>query len=125
MVSYESMEPYLISGDLVFIVNPRIKKIKQNSIIVVDNDKKGEIIKRVVGMPGDIVFNRNDSLLLLNHPLSEKNQNVTYQEFTYIPKGCYYILGDNTKVSYDSRSFGLINRNKIVGIVLFIVRLHD
>ena len=95
-VSGQSMFPTLDDGDRIF-VNGLDKTPGKGQIIVF---KKGKIplVKRVAGVPGDTI--------------------EIDGEKTEIPEGKYYVLGDNSEVSLDSREFGLIDRKAIKGTML-------
>lgn len=85
------------------------------------------IIKRVVGVPGDTIEIRDQSVYLNGERLSEpylSNDVVTdprRDEFTSLVLGQdeYYVLGDNRTISQDSRTFGPVHAEQIIGEVLF------
>ncbi|TSC58130.1 MAG: signal peptidase I [Candidatus Peregrinibacteria bacterium Greene0416_62] len=91
------------------------------------SDHKKHYVKRIIGIPGDVVIIRGGKAYLktpgsekaveLSEPyLNEHNANHTYahppnsgktEEQTFeIPEGHYFLLGDNRQGSLDSRSFG-------------------
>jgi signal peptidase I len=91
------------------------------------------LIKRVIGVPGDTVEVRGVSVVIIN---TEHPKGFTLSE-PYLapadlggPSGMritlgpdqYFVLGDNRKVSYDSRLWGTLPRSDIVGRVL--IRLY-
>lgn len=90
-----SMEPTLKQNS--FLVGTRIfSSLEKGDIIIFRHDGK-LLVKRIAGVPGDTFT----SSLPLNTDYSnqEEQQNSSLQ----IPEGCYFVLGDNTLHSYDSR----------------------
>jgi signal peptidase I len=89
-------------------------------------------IKRVIGLPGDRVELKDGKVYLNNSPLSEdkylsstKNtlidvctigkQPPYLSQAVTIPPNSYLVLGDNRDNSYDSRCWGVVPREKIIG----------
>lgn len=125
IVSGDSMVPTLKNKQLLLLnkINYRLNDIKRYDIVVIKIDKK-EIIKRVIGMPGETIEYRNNTLYINGH--EEKNDyNFETDDFNLksicncdeIPEDKYLVLGDNRKVSADSRIIGLIDRSEIEGNV--------
>lgn len=128
-----SMKPNYMSNKHAIILKKG--KIKRGSVIILQApDKKDEhYIKRIIGMPGDkIVFSQDD--LYINDKTynefylkkgqkswaksSQKSENYTSNFQTTVPENSYFVMGDNRPVSNDSRSFGAIKRNSILGTVI-------
>ena len=78
-----------------------------------------DLIKRVIGLPGDVVEGRDGRLLVNDRILVEPylDEGVTTSDFepATIPEGCIWVMGDNRGDSRDSRSFGPIDEDHIVG----------
>ncbi len=78
-----------------------------------------DLIKRVIGLPGDVVEGRDGQLLVNDRILVEPylDEGVTTSDFepTTIPEGCVWVMGDNRGDSRDSRSFGPVDEDHIVG----------
>ena len=91
-----SMEPTLHEGDAVVII--KITDVDLDDLIVFDREGR-DLIKRVVGMPGDEVTYLGQKLLL------KPNE--------------YFVMGDNREISHDSRHFGPIRLEDIKGEVIF------
>lgn len=84
--------------------------IKKNDIVVIKRLSDGEIlIKRVYAMGGEKVD-------FYNVP---ENWSLTQGEYR-VPDGEYYLLGDNRPVSEDSRHFGSVTPQEIVGKVIAV-----
>jgi signal peptidase I len=81
-------------------------------------------IKRVIGLPGERVFSRNGKVYIQKPngepvPLSEpyvNGQETNIPTPVTVPKGYYYMLGDNRGDSEDSRVWGPEPREDILGI---------
>jgi signal peptidase I len=119
-----SMIPTLEIGDRV-LVNKfiyRFTEPKRGDIIVfesVDNPDE-DLIKRVVGLPGDTVAVRRGHLLLNGERQREPyvNKKLPDRSFyakTKVPKGHVFVMGDNRGNSADSRVFGPLPEKNIEG----------
>lgn len=127
IVSGDSMVPTLEDKQLLLLnkINYRINDIKRFDIVVIRRDEK-EIIKRVIGLPGETILYRSNKLYVDGHEL-ENNYNFDTDDFSLkticncnrIPENQYLVLGDNRAVSADSRIIGLIDREDIEGSVEF------
>ncbi|MHC4309871.1 MAG: signal peptidase I [Planctomycetota bacterium] len=115
-VDGKSMEPTLMKGDYalvngysyVFSVPKKgdIVLVKRKTEVRSDNINLS--IKRITGIPGDTVQ-------FMNAKDNSKNVTVT------LPEGEYFLVGDNTANSYDSRHYGPMKESKIIGKVIFII----
>ena len=106
-IPLESMVPTLNVGDRLFVTrvyNP--ENLKRGDIVVFYSEEKNEdMIKRLIGLPGDEVV-INDGRVTVNGETLEENYIGTVDnysgEFT-VPEGKYFFLGDNRYWSLDSR----------------------
>jgi signal peptidase I len=110
-VSGLSMFPTFKNGQRLLVSKAYwlVGPIKDKDIVVVkDPEGPGNIIKRVFRMSGEDVdlLHRPDGV-----PLNTKGKYT-------VPDGCVYLLGDNPPVSEDSRKFGPVPMDKIVGKVI-------
>ncbi len=76
-------------------------------------------VERVIGVPGDTVqVKRNDGVWVNHHHLKEpyvrSEARYNYGPKT-VPRGDYFVLGDNRNESYDSHNWGVVPRRDIVG----------
>ena len=127
VVSGNSMEPTLKSRELLLLskINYKVTDIKRFDIVVIRIDDK-EIIKRVIGLPGETVLYRSNKLYIDGHEL-ENDYNFDTEDFALkticdcerIPEDKYLVLGDNRSISADSRTYGLIDKSEIEGNVVF------
>ena len=91
--------------------------IHRFDIVVVDNGNSN-IIKRVIGLPGEIVKFEDNKLYINGDQIEETflpDGKIT-NDFEYkVADNCYFVMGDNRQISRDSRSFGCFDISKIVG----------
>lgn len=128
-VKGESMEPIFENKDRV-IIN-KLSEIERFDVIVFKEPVKDEqYIKRVIGLPGDSVEMRDDVLHINGKSHEEpyvKGNNKITGDFTLkeltrnevVPNGYLFVLGDNRLNSKDSREFGFISTDSIIGEVKF------
>lgn len=139
-VKGSSMEPNFHHGDLVFVnkLATSIASPKKGDIVICQLNSDGQkekIIKRVIGLPGDVidlVWNEdsenveyylyiNDELIeepYINEPIMTQGD-IDYP-FTVLD-GSYFVMGDNRNASSDSRreSIGPIAKKNLYGKVIF------
>lgn len=87
------------------------------------NIEKNNLIKRVVGVNGDII-NIKDGNLYVNGRIQEEEytQGNTYAHGEYpieVPTGMVFVLGDNRENSLDSRTLGFVKIEQIKGKAVF------
>ena len=123
----ESMEPTLTRGDRVLVnkLSYDLHDVNRGDVIVFErppNEPPSEIedlIKRVVGLPGDTVEGRDGVVYVNGSPLDEPYlpAEVLTEPFAPIevPAGSVFVMGDNRGNSRDSRVFGPIDEDLIVG----------
>lgn len=155
-VDGHSMDPTLADGERLIVLDHT--KINRFDIVVAKETEDGqtkEIVKRVIGMPGDTITYNDDTLYINGKEVDEKYldeykqafdddqlqdiyaYNSLFQElaekadafttdsdgnteFTVkVPKGEYYLIGDDRIVSKDSREVGTFPKSSIVGEVKF------
>lgn len=155
-VDGHSMDPTLADGERLIVLSTT--SIDRFDIVVAKETEDGktkEIVKRVIGMPGDTITYKNDVLYVNGKKIDEDyldeykkafeddqlqdtySYNTLFQElaessdafttdsddnseFTVkVPKGQYYLLGDDRIVSKDSREVGTFSKSDIVGEVKF------
>ncbi len=126
----QSMEPTLHHGDHVIIdkISYRVKEPDRFDIIVFPFQQNPEqnYIKRIIGLPGEEI-NINDGCVYIDgEPLEEIKEleliaNQGSQTYPLlVPKGQYFVMGDNRNNSKDSRfiDVGTIPKSDIVGKAL-------
>ncbi len=144
-----SMENTLLVGDHIFVnkfiygyhipyTKGRILEFRhpmRGDIIVFEfpEDPSKDFIKRVIGVPGDTVEIRDKKVYVNGVPLGEKY--VRYADGpaaegfppardnmarVKVPPNKLFVMGDNRDRSYDSRFWGFVDMDKVVGKALFI-----
>ena len=111
-VPTESMEPTLPKGS--FLLGLRIfEEPKVGDIIVFERDG-ALLVKRIAAGPGDLV-DRSQLSYMTSVPIP-----VWEETIIAVPEGCYYVLGDNTQNSWDSRywEYTFVLRSNIVAVVI-------
>lgn len=113
MVSGPSMQETLYSNDIM-ILNKMVD-INRYDIVVVKHNKD-KIIKRLMGLPGDKIKCVSGTLYINNEEVNQYGFGKNF-DFPEVKLGSneYFVIGDNREDSYDSRYFGPITRDKILG----------
>ena len=82
-----------------------------------------QLIKRIIGLPGETISSVGNKVLIDGQPIPEPwfppTALGTAVKTTNIPKGEYYVMGDNREHSCDSRYWGPITKQSIIGKVVF------
>jgi len=84
----------------------------------------GTFVKRLIGLPGEVVSERDGYVYVdgkrLDEPYVERSRrDQDTQTWARIPKGEYFMMGDNRVDSCDSRQWGPAPRKNLIGPVLF------
>lgn len=123
-----SMEPSVYKDDLV-LVNEK-SSIQRYALVAFNKGKdQSSLIKRVIGLPGDSYVIQGNQIILNIGSDGEFNENIQLQltpevaadllAYDKIPANQFLVVGDNAKNSVDSRSFGLVTRENILGRASF------
>jgi len=123
----ESMVPTLVKNDRVLVnkLSYKLHDVHRGDIVVFKAPEGAataqvkDLIKRVVGLPGETIEGRNGSIFIDGKPLDEPYlpPDVRSRDFPpeKIPPKKIYVLGDNRQDSRDSTFFHAVEENKIVG----------
>lgn len=135
-VSGNSMDDTLSQGDMLLV--ERISKIRRFDVIVFKRPDGTTYVKRVIGLPGESVSYRNDQLYVngkkveepfLDDNLKKDDESIPYTyDFDFkelmgvskLGKDSYFVIGDNRRLSKDSRSFGAVSADEILGKGRFV-----
>ena len=123
------MVPTLLDGDIMILdkIGYRINGLKRFDIVVIKYNNE-KIIKRVIGLPGDYIEDKDNILYVNGKEIKEEykrdiTNNFSLKDLGYekIPENKYLVLGDNRSISKDSRIIGLIDKEDIEGYTGIIV----
>jgi len=129
-----TMKPTLLIGDHIFVdkLPKATDNIKRGDIIVFPfpQDPRKDFVKRVIGLPGEVIELRDKEIYVNNSHLKENyvirtDQNIIPAEVRprdnlgpiRVPLESVFVLGDNRDASYDSRFWGFVDINEIKGKV--------
>jgi len=126
-----SMEPNFHNNDYLIVdeISYRFKNPQRGDVIVFlfpfDNSQK--FIKRIIGLPGETIEIKNNQIIIYKN-----NQADILNETDYLPESVkipgdikislndkeYFVLGDNRVSSSDSRKWGPLPKENIIGKVI-------
>lgn len=129
VVSGISMDPNLTDGEWLAIskINHYLRDVKRGEIVVfhfpgTDSDKH---IKRIIGLPGDKVEVKKGQVFINDQELYEgyleKDKKTEGDVSLRLEQGEYFVLGDNRDHSNDSRFWGALPEEEIIGQAVFAV----
>lgn len=128
-----SMEPSFQSGDYIFTskITYKFRPPQRGDVIVFRSPKNPDIdyIKRIIGLPSDKILIQNGIVSVNGNPLQESYISATTNLWDggfvkdavpiTIPEGELFVMGDNRPRSSDSREFGPIPIDAIIGQVFY------
>lgn len=142
VVDGASMMPTLEDGDKVVVnkIGPRMSEYNRFDVVVFKATEESNYIKRIIGLPGDRIEYKDDVLYVNDKKYEEPylddykkelidNGRLTgdftpgdYLEGAVVPKGHYFVMGDNRRNSRDSRdpSVGYVSKDKLMGTAKII-----
>ncbi len=126
-----SMMPSLTDQERIFInkfvYQWGIESIQRGDMVVFwfPRDTSKSYIKRVIGLPGDVVEIRQGAVFVNGKELEEDYVPAEYRDHQTlppetVPPDSYYVLGDHRSSSNDSRSWGTVQRKYIYGKAVFV-----
>ena len=127
IVSGSSMFPTFENGDYLIVdeISYRLKNPERLEVIVFryPNDNRKFFIKRIIGLPNEKVNIKGSVITVINEkypdglkieqPYVKNNSNN--DEFFELKEGEYFVMGDNRSASSDSRYWGAVTKNLIMG----------
>jgi len=129
-----SMEPTLMVGDriMAYKIFYGINRVKRGDIIIFKFplDPKKDFVKRVIGLPGDTIEIRkkevyvNKKRLIEPYAVHSDNWDTGFPRDEYgpvkVPSDSLFVLGDNRDSSEDSRYWGYVPKENIIGKAFLI-----
>jgi signal peptidase I len=122
----QSMEPNLHSDQRLVVekLSYNFHEPRRGDIVVLSVPQTGSglLIKRVIGLPGEKVEIKGGKVYINEQPLEEpylSSQSQRDMKATVVPPDHIFVLGDNRGFSNDSRSFGSVPLENIVGRAWF------
>ncbi len=118
---------YILTDKISF----KLRDIHRGEVIILQSPDNPDVdfIKRVVALPGERVMIRDGKVYVNDTQLDEQYINVETPTFINgfmlegeektVPEGNYFVLGDNRPGSADSREYGFIPRDHVIGRVLY------
>ena len=132
-VEGKSMQPTLYAEDYVFVNKAAVhfSDLEHGEIVIIkEEDESKYYVKRVIGLPGDVINITSGSVYVNDkkqeEPYTNKdlfnNTQVFYNfQKTKIPPNKLFVMGDNRELSRDSRNgLGYIEEDNIIGKVEFV-----
>lgn len=130
VVKGQSMEPNFENGDYLIVdeISYKLKSPERGEVIVFKYPHlpSQRYIKRIIGLPGETIEIKNGRITIFN-----QKGNQMLAETSYLPvstqtlgdmrvslgEGEYFVLGDNRAASSDSRAWGTLPKEDIIGKV--------
>ncbi len=131
LVSGSSMVPTFSDGDYLLIdeLTYRFRVPERGEVVVFryPKDESVYFIKRIIGLPGEKVQVKENKITIFNDSNTEgfaldegyvsKSYPIIGSGTFTVPDNSYFVLGDNRSYSFDSRNWGVLPKNDIVGLV--------
>ncbi len=125
-VQGQSMEPNLHTAQRLVVekITYRFHGPRRGDIVVIDLPEAGSdlLIKRVIGLPGETISSKDGQVFVNGEPLEEPyvlnpgGRDIAEQ---IIPPLHVFVMGDNRRFSNDSRNFGPVPIDQVIGHAWF------
>jgi signal peptidase I len=125
-----SMEPTVSRGDRVGVIRfvGRVEPDRGDVVafraprrVAALCGQSGTFLKRIVGLPGERIVERRGRLFVNGSPLREPYVAAARRDDVSgtwrVPRGAYFVLGDNRRASCDSRAWGAVPEHRLIGEV--------
>ncbi len=137
-----SMEPNFQEADYLIVdqISYRFSDPERGDVVVFSNSdiSQKRYIKRIIGLPGEEIVLKEDEILVIDKegeeellpegylPSFEKiDKKRTSEESILLEEKEYFVMGDNRDASYDSRNWGSLAEENIIGKVFFRISFFD
>lgn len=129
-VNGHSMDPTFENGEYVLtnLIELRVAELKRGDIIVFNAppDEEKDYIKRIIGLPGDSIRISDGNVYVNGERLNQTDflgpgvrtnggSFLGEGDEVIVPEGQYFTMGDNREFSSDSREWGFVTKDKIIG----------
>jgi signal peptidase I len=129
-VHSSSMSPTLREGDQILVekVTPRLRQLGHGDVVVLTAPSTDALmVKRVVALAGDTVGLEDGHLVVNGHRVREAYVDLASVDGVWfgpktVPRGAVFVLGDDRAGSVDSRAFGAVPDDRVIGRVLVRLR---
>ena len=137
-VSGDSMFPTYQDHEYIFtnLITPRFGTLKYGDVIVFlappsSHESGKDFIKRIIGAPGDTIM-LEEGKVVKNGSILDESEYLRSDVRTYggnflgeknevtVPEGYYFVLGDNRMFSSDSREWGFLSKQSVIGKSFFV-----
>ncbi|MHB1651048.1 MAG: signal peptidase I [Desulfitobacteriaceae bacterium] len=122
LIPSSSMEPTLLPGDRIIVnrltYRDRIPARGDIVVFAYPKDPKRTFVKRVIALEGDTAELRDNKVFINGKALEEPYLKAgDYPPYgpEVVPKGKFLVLGDNRRQSGDSREWGLLSQEALIG----------
>lgn len=121
VIPSESMQPALRTGDrvVVDVLGPKLHGVQRGDILAFRSPEGPKVLcKRVIGLPGETIAVRGGHVWIDGRPLQRDftpEQSLDDFPPLPIPAGHLFMMGDSRNNSHDSRFFGPVDQELIVG----------
>jgi signal peptidase I len=126
----DSMKPLLRDQERILISKLAIKKdnLRRFDIVVLykPDEPEKSLVKRIIGLPGEVIEIRAGIVFINDKPLkqlpgvdAEAAKSPADLKALLIPRGTFFVMGDNRSISFDSRLFGPVPQKYIFGKAFF------
>lgn len=134
-VNGQSMFPTFHNEEYILtnLISLNFSELKKGDVVVfkAPNSPEKDFIKRIIGTTGDTVSVKDGDVYVNSQRLDESvylNSEVkTYGgsflaegQTATVPEGKYFVLGDNRPYSSDSREWGFVKKNEIIGLSFWV-----
>jgi len=128
----DAMYPSLQNDEYYFSNINSVKNgdVNRGDIVVfkAPRDPGKDYVKRIIGIPGDMIMIKEENIYLNSQLLNDNYSNgtPTYPgtfaaegEEVIVPENSYFVIGDNRSYSSDSREWGFVPKENLVGKIMF------
>ena len=124
----QSMEPTFYEKDYLIVdeISYRFRDPKRGEVVVFRSPVSSDFyLKRIIGLPGERIKISDNKVVIYNDEYPQGDvinevyldENTSGQDTITLGPNQYYVMGDNRDASYDSRRFGPVDKESIVGRV--------